>query len=254
MKDTTLNLDYFERIDSRNKAYFLGFIAADGAIVRNKGSNVRTLTITIHSKDRHLLEKFKEEINSSKPIYSITYKSKILSSYKLNVDHVRFTTSQRLFIENLENLGITSNKSLTMLDLLTSIPDEFKPAFIIGYFDGDGCFVDSFCVSPRKYKCKDGTITTHTYNHWVSLLSIKGTKEFLEPIPFWLNTTYALKQIKGQKIHTLRFTSNDAITKFYNLYNYCDFYLERKKSKFTRKILQVQTISPSYRQQEVGFS
>jgi len=239
MKDTTINLNYFENIDIRNKAYFLGFIAADGAIVSNKGSNVKTLTLTLHRKDIDILDTFKQEINSSKNIYSITNRGQ---------DHVRFTTAQRLFVENLMEQGINYRKSLSMPDLLSKVPDQFKPAFIIGYFDGDGCFTDVFCQTPRLYRCKDGSITKHLHNHWVSCISIKGTKEFLEPIAEYLNTTYSLKCIKGQTIHTLKFTSNDAIIKFYNLYNDCDFYLERKKSKFTRKVLQVQTISPSYGQ------
>lgn len=235
MKDTTLNLDYFKIIDTYNKAYFLGFIAADGAIVNNKGTSTNTLTITLNEKDTIILETFVREINSSKPIYPIKRKD----GYK----HVRFTTSIRQFVNHLFTTGLGYRKSLTMGDLLTTVPDQYKPAFILGYFDGDGCFTDTFCQSLRSYRCKDGTITHHLHNHWVSLISIKGTKEFLEPIAKYLNTTYALKQIRGQNIHTLRLTSNDAITKFHNLYNHCDFHLSRKKSKFTRKILQVQTIS-----------
>lgn len=41
------NHNYFDVIDSEGKAYMLGFIAADGAIVQNNtGSS--TLTISIH--------------------------------------------------------------------------------------------------------------------------------------------------------------------------------------------------------------
>ena len=51
MKDSTINTQYFKKINSYNKAYLLGFIAADGAIVQNKGYSTKTLTITIHAKD-----------------------------------------------------------------------------------------------------------------------------------------------------------------------------------------------------------
>jgi hypothetical protein len=51
MKDLTINLNYFSVIDSSIKAYILGFIAADGAIVRNTNCSTKTLTITIHAKD-----------------------------------------------------------------------------------------------------------------------------------------------------------------------------------------------------------
>jgi hypothetical protein len=46
------NHSYFENIDSEDKAYFLGFIYADGSIVTN-GRN--TLYIVIHTKDQHIL-------------------------------------------------------------------------------------------------------------------------------------------------------------------------------------------------------
>jgi len=60
MKDKTINVNYFNKIDSYNKAYLLGFIAADGAIVQNKGFNTKTLTITIHAKDIAILELLKK--------------------------------------------------------------------------------------------------------------------------------------------------------------------------------------------------
>ena len=59
------NVKYFQNIDTHQKAYFLGFIAADGAIVNN------TLTITIHKKDIELLEKLKSEIGNLHNIQSI---------------------------------------------------------------------------------------------------------------------------------------------------------------------------------------
>lgn len=235
MIDKTINLNYFKTIDSENKAYFLGFIAADGAIVNNKGTNTNVLTITLNEKDREVLEVFVSELNSNKPIYNINRKD----GYK----HVRFTTAKKEFVSNLFQYGIGYRKSLTMGNIIQHIPNEYKAAFIIGYFDGDGCFTDSFCVSPRKYTCKNNTITTHMHNHWVSCISLKGTKEFLQSIVDYLDCSYTLKQINGQNIHTLRLTSNDAILKFYKLYFKCDFYLKRKKSKFTRKLLQVQTMS-----------
>jgi len=57
------NIRYFENIDSQLKAYFLGFITADGCLQSN-GSNSYGLTITIHSKDKIVLEKLKESKSS----------------------------------------------------------------------------------------------------------------------------------------------------------------------------------------------
>lgn len=246
MKDLTINTQYFKEINSYNKAYLLGFIAADGAIVQNKNTNTKTLTITIHAKDVAILELLKSELNSSLNIKTIDYKSKSLQSYKLDVNHRRFSTSKREIIKDLENYGLTSNKSLTMSNLIVNIPKAFRKAFIIGYFDGDGCFIDSLVTRKRKYLKKDGTYSIYIGKKYNSSINIKGTKEFLQSIVDELQIqSYSLKQISNQKIHTLIIIKNLEILKFYDCYKYCDFYLSRKKDKFTRKILQVRTISSS---------
>lgn len=246
MKDKNINLNYFRTINSYNKAYLLGFIAADGAIVVNKGTNTKTLTITIHSKDVAILELLKKELNSSLSIKDINSKSKSLSSYKLDVDHKRFSVARKNLIKDLEKFGIIANKSLTMPNLIKNIPEPFRKAFILGYFDGDGCFVDSKILRTRKYLKKDGSISIYTGYKYNSQISIKGTKELLQGIVDELNiTNYSIKQKSNQKIYTLTIIKNSKILKFYDCYKHCEFYLKRKKYKFTRKILQVRTISSS---------
>lgn len=244
MKDQTINTQYFKEINSYNKAYLLGFIAADGAIVQNKNTNTKTLTITIHAKDIAVLELLKSELNSSLNIKDINYKSKSLQSYKLDVNHKRFNTSKKEIINDLESYGLTSNKSLTMPNLILNIPKNYKKAFILGYFDGDGCFTDSKVTRKRKYLKKDSSISEYIGEKYNSHISIKGTKEFLQGIVDELQIqSYSIKQMSNQNIYTLIIIKNLDILKFYDCYNYCDFYLQRKKDKFTRKIIQVQTIS-----------
>ena len=54
------NVHYFDNIDSYAKAYIVGFIAADGALVKTKTTT--TLTITIKYEDKAVLEFIKSEI------------------------------------------------------------------------------------------------------------------------------------------------------------------------------------------------
>lgn len=244
MKDQTINIQYFNKVDSFNKAYLLGFIAADGAIIQNKNTNTKTLTITIHAKDVAVLELLKSELNSSLNIKDINYKSKSLQSYKLDVNHKRFNTSRKEIIKDLESYGLTSSKSLTMPNLVLNIPKQYRKAFILGYFDGDGCFIDSKVTRRRNYLKKDGSTSTYIGEKYNSQISIKGTEEFLRGIVDELQIdSYKIKQISNQNIYTLTIIKNLDILKFYDCYNHCDFYLQRKRDKFTRKILQVRTIS-----------
>lgn len=222
------NPNYFEKIDTPNKAYFLGFIAADGCIVHDE--NTKTLTITIHSKDRIILEKLREEIQAEHAIKNINTKMSFDKSR--NVNHVRFSISIFDFIKHILDKGIEPRKSLTMPNIILNIPKEFRDSFIIGYLDGDGC------ITSRK------TIVLPSNSRTISF---KGSKDFLEGIVQHLELTkYSLKQNKGQNIHTLYFCNQPDIRKILRCYQNSDFYLQRKYEKLiSSEFYQDRTISSS---------
>lgn len=64
------NENYFEEINTPNKAYWLGFIYADGYVSIN--NNQYVFGIALSEKDCILLKKLNFELNSSYPIH--TYK------------------------------------------------------------------------------------------------------------------------------------------------------------------------------------
>ena len=57
-KHHTVNKNYFSNIDTRNKAYWLGFISADGYVVSNKSGGNFELGIELSYKDRDHLKAF----------------------------------------------------------------------------------------------------------------------------------------------------------------------------------------------------
>lgn len=57
-KNREYNKSFFKNIDSANKAYWLGFIYADGNIANN------SLNIEIDYSDRYLLKRFANDIDS----------------------------------------------------------------------------------------------------------------------------------------------------------------------------------------------
>ena len=59
-----VNVNYFDNIDCRQKAYWLGFIAGDGGIVNN------ALVFNLSYVDVHLLKEFKKDIESNHLIKS----------------------------------------------------------------------------------------------------------------------------------------------------------------------------------------
>ncbi len=118
----SLDLGFFSKWGNR-MAYILGFIFADGFIRKEKTK----AELRIKIKDIKLLKKINDALGSNYPIKSEKTETGVvyfLSIYRMQV------------VDNLFKLGLTSNKSLTML--FPEIPSHYLFHFIRGYFDGDG--------------------------------------------------------------------------------------------------------------------
>ena len=126
------NEDYFEKIDSNEKAYWLGLLFADGYVRKRKPFNGKhkqggVVGISLKNGDEYLLEKLIIDFEST---YRLTKQIKNnFLSYKLEVNSSKMT-------DDLINLGCVPNKSLKLLP--PNLTDEFISHFIRGYFDGDG--------------------------------------------------------------------------------------------------------------------
>ena len=135
------------------------------------------------------------------------------------------------------NLGIMPNKSLTMGNIITHIPYEYRNAYIIGYFDGDGS------VSTAKAS----RITKSGYQEYLSncrTVQFRGTESFLNGIANHLKIDKNASTSNNENISKLCFSNIDDVTKLFNCYKNLSFYLKRKYNKFTSsKFYQVQTIS-----------
>ena len=228
------NINYFSNIDTQIKAYLLGFIAADGALVNEE------LTITIHNKDRIILDVIKYELESTNDIQVIRHN---------DVDHVRFTTKNTQIYQDIIKYGILPNKSLSMTNIIENIPKEFRYSFILGYFDGDGSINVREVFYDKNYTRKQQ-------------IQIRATKEFALGIVKELDIKTF--NISEGSIPSLVISSLPEIEKFYNLvYSKSPIYLSRKKDKFmialyrqinkslyrelyNKHISQGQTISSSY--------
>ena len=232
------NVHYFDTIDSYAKAYIVGFIAADGALVKKKTGTA--LTITIKYEDKAVLEFIKSEIGNEHNLQEIIRPSSFDSSK--NIHHIRYTISDRNITIALNKLGITSNKSLSMGNIIKNIPYKYRDAFIIGYFDGDGSITvrDGEYPNDRGILCKDYSL----------YIQIRGTKEFLTGICNHLKIDHSHIH-QNDSIPHLSFANKKDTYRFFQCYNNLPFYYERKHDKFLQRInhpsydkyKQVQTIS-----------
>ena len=122
-----LNENFFEKIDTKEKAYLIGLILSDGSI-DNTGYGFSFI-----SKDLDLVELFKEKIESEHKICKVETFDK-----RTNKTYTRYTLHicSKLIVKHLNNLGITNNKSFTCD--LPEINSDLFWHFLRGLFDGDG--------------------------------------------------------------------------------------------------------------------
>lgn len=146
--------NFFENIDTEHKAYWLGFIYADGYISSNN-KNYKRVGIALGIKDKEHLKKFVNITNSNYPINHYTNKS-----FGVETEYCRLLISSDKMFNDLLNKGVFLNKTLILkFPNKEQVPKELLHHFLRGYFDGDG----SFAKNKKEYTIK-----------------VCGTKEFLE--------------------------------------------------------------------------
>lgn len=128
---TNCDQNYFEQIDDPHKAYLLGFITADGAVVKD------VLSIEVHDKDIKVLEYAREQIN---PKATIT-KCKGRSTSKISFGAKKIG-------RDLAKYGVVQNKSKIIKKVPTDlIPRQYLKYYFRGLIDGDGCILKNGTVS-----------------------------------------------------------------------------------------------------------
>lgn len=117
--------DFFKKIDRENNAYFLGFLYADGNVIKN------ILQVCLHPQDIDILEKLKIALKTDQPIRNDRI-------YK------RFNLTDTDIVSDLRKLGCVDRKTFIIKFPDNSIvPDHLIRHFVRGYFDGDSCLTSS---------------------------------------------------------------------------------------------------------------
>lgn len=215
-KKYTINEDFFENIDSEEKAYFLGFFYADAGL----DDNGKKVMFALAAQDLEIIIKLQQCLESNIPI-KITSRKRLGEN---NQDRCLFLISRKKIWSDLSRLGLYQNKSLTLSpDPIKFLSDEIFRHFIRGYFDGDGC------ISVHKPKNRTG---------FQSAVTILSTIEFIEYIKVRLsflniNMRITKRHNNDTNCYTLEINGNNQVKKFLGwLYKDSSIYLSRKYNKF----------------------
>lgn len=121
----SINEQYFDKIDTQEKAYIIGMIASDGCIHNN------LIKISLQEDDKDILEKISKCLGNSNPLKYIGQRNKKWKNqYALTIINKRLAT-------RLKTIGLVENKTLK-LEFPTVITDDLLPHFLRGLLDGDG--------------------------------------------------------------------------------------------------------------------
>ena len=203
------NEHYFENIDTEEKAYWLGFLYADGCVRVRYHRNSYHYSLQFKIIDIEMLEWFNKSLDSNYPIKH----SKGTNCYLINI-------SSKILVNDLIKQGCVPRKSLIL-----TFPNEqqVKPElyrhFIRGYFDGDGCV----------------SLTTEKYRKIVNMAGTLSVIGFIKTILDKIGTVNVSMRpyINKNTIYYLECQNYDGILKIKKyFYNESNIFLKRKKDIF----------------------
>lgn len=234
-KKYLINENVFDVIDTPEKAYLIGFIAADGSV----SSNHYSLKITINKKDEEILHLFKKVLNSNAPI-AYCERNKNEKKYY----YASLTITNKHIVEALNNIGILQRK--TWGNTIPNINDKYFKDFVRGYFDGDGC------ITNVKYK--NASVSISGFENNMNKIAQKLIAHNIISCFTVDKRKYNLNDITG-RFGCLNFTNNTQRYCFLKwIYeNDNDFHLNRKYSKAMQFILDIENSEKINDQQAVIY-
>ena len=122
----TVDSSGFHNLSSDWHAYWLGFLAADGCVREVTGKNSLALQVHLQKSDESHLHNFMRGLKVSVTVHT-----------SQKTDSARISLYDKNLVSALAYWGIVPNKTLTMT-WPGHLPPELVPAYIRGYFDGDG--------------------------------------------------------------------------------------------------------------------
>lgn len=153
LRKKIVNDAFFSDIDSEVKAYWLGFLFADGNL---HARSENCFIINLRQAEKETIERFRDALESNNTICEGTKVStktgSTLYDYAINI-------YSRQMYDDLTRLGCTSKKCHT-LNPPVGVPPELVRHFIRGYNDGDG----GIYLKPRRIRMRG----TESMINWVA--------------------------------------------------------------------------------------
>lgn len=162
-----INENFFKSIDTEEKAYFLGFIMADGNIYEYADGRLQ-FSLKVKSADKDIVLKLAEATNFDKSkvrIFKSERNGTITESCELK-------SYNEVFCRSLMSNGVVSNKTGKEI-IPNTVPDFLVKHFIRGFIDGDGWIHDYSYKSVVGACSQSKNILNDIISHFKRELSIE---------------------------------------------------------------------------------
>lgn len=200
MQKYKINENFFENINSEEKAYWLGFLVADGSSLKWK------LKLGLSIKDKNHLEKFRKALGSNHPLHIYKQPS------------INFHFENRKIRNDLTKINYKNIK-------ISSLNGNLINHYIRGVFDGDGSIYKSF----NKY--------CNCYNYGFSLI---GKEFIINQIQQIFMNKIVLNKTKlyiQEPVVSMVYCGRNNIRRIYDyLYKNSSVWMDRKKDRFEEYI------------------
>lgn len=143
----------FSNIDTKEKAYWLGFLYADGCV------SSKNNTVSITSKDENIVLGFKKFIGASNTRISSSIDKRFSGDPK-SLYH--FSIKDAVMKRDLIRMGVVPNKSL-VLGAPKLLRKDLVHHFIRGYLDGDG----SIHLTHNQTRIRISFVGTKSVLNWI---------------------------------------------------------------------------------------
>lgn len=211
MNKVEINENYFETIDSEDKAYWLGFLFADGCVTQDH----KHLLVNLAPIDYSHLCLLRDSMESNCQI-----------KYRDNNRYISLSLYRKKIVEDLIDKGCIPAKSLILrFPSEDKVPNDLQRHFIRGYFDGDGCISTRLRVPKNRsnaiMECEVNFLgTKHMLENIASIIPIENVRIF-----------------KFGKIYKFRIQNKKNIIKLMDyLYKDSSIYLKRKFDKYNDNV------------------
>ena len=197
-KNINLNENYFEKIDSSDKAYFLGLMLTDG----NVSLNENTIRLSLSSKDEKILNIFKEKTGNE---------NKICIREDERHSERTFQLRSKKWKDDLAKYGVVPQKtSISEMPILSA---DMMPHLIRGMIDGDGWI--SFNSHQIGF-CGNKKTVNQLKDYLVKTLNVYDVKVIHASENLWQITWASQKDIEKIGNYIYRNKDNCFLSRKYN--------------------------------------